>query len=128
MELGPKIMGKKNKSIRNDPTQLEAFREELKSVEQWAEYAAATDSELVRIAVIFGRIHIAPDIYVLTLDAVQQLIDDAIRLNIGEVAKALGGVAQLNPDKTITVARPEGESVETFPATPPDVQRPTLLH
>ena len=128
MELGPKIRGRTNKSIRVDPTQLKAFREELKSNKEWAEYAEASDAELHRIALIFARIHIAPDIYVLTLDAVNQLVDSAVRLNIGEVAKALGGVAQLNPNGSITVAKPEGDSLETFDAKPPAIRRPTFLH
>ena len=128
MELGPKIRGRTNKSIRVDPAQLKAFRQELKRNKEWAEYAEASDAELHRIAVIFGRLHVAPDVYVLTLDAVNQLVDDAVRLNIGEVARALGGVAQLNPDKTITVARPEADSTETFNAKPPEIRRPKFVH
>ena len=103
-------------------------REELKGDPEWAEYAKASDSELVVLATVFARVHIQPDVYVLTLDAVNQLVDEAIRLNIGEVARALGGVAQMNPDKTISVARVDGDSIETFDAKPPPIRRPPMIN
>ena len=79
---------------------------------------------------MFGRLHIQPDVFLLTTAAVQTLVNEAIRANIGEVARALGGVAQMNPDMTITVARPEADSTETFDAKPPTVPLPSplLLH
>ena len=128
MELGPKIRGRKIKSIRVDPSDLKLLRKELKASPEWAEYAKASDSELVRLAVIFARIHIKPDVYVLTLDSVNQLVDEAIRVNIGEVAQALGGVAQMNPDKTISVTRPEADSITTFKAKPTTIPRPTMIN
>ena len=128
MELGPKIRGIKSKSIRVDPSDLKVLRKELKATKQWAKYAEVSDSELVAIAFIFARIHIAPDVYVLTLDAVNQLVDEAVRLNIAEVARALGGVAQMNPDKTISVSRPEADSIKTFKAKPVAVRRPPMIN
>ena len=126
MELGPKIRGRKIKSIRVDPSDLKLLRKELKANKEWAQYAEGSDSEMVRIAVIFARIHIQPDVYVMTLDSVNQLVEEAIRFNIGEVARALGGVAQMNPDKTISVTRPGADSIETFKAKPPKIQRPSI--
>ena len=128
MKRRPSIKGQKSKSIRIDPTGLALFREELKGDPEWEEYAAATDSELVVLMTMFARLHIQPDVFTLTSAAVQTLVDEAIRLNIGEVARALGGVAQLNPDMTITVARIEGGSTETFNAKPPTPPRPSVLH
>ena len=128
MKRRPNIRGQKSKSIRIDPTGLALFRAELKGDPEWEEYAAASDSELVVLAVMFGRLHVAPDVFLLTTAAVQTLVDEAIRLNIGEVARALGGVAQMNPDKTISVSRPESGSVETFNAKPPTVPRPSVFH
>ena len=128
MKRRPSIRGQKSKSIRIDPTGLALFREELKGDPEWEEYAAASDSELVVLATMFARLHIQPDVYVLTLDSVNTLVNEAIRLNIGEVARALGGVAQLNPDMTITVARMEGDSTETFNAKPVTPPRPSVLH
>ena len=126
MELGPKIRGRKIKSIRVDPSDLKLLRKELKANKEWAQYAEGSDSEMVRIAVIFARIHIQPDVYVMTLDSVNQLVEEAIRFNIAEVARALGGVAQMNPDKTISVTRPGADSIETFKAKPPKIQRPSI--
>ena len=62
------------------------------------------------------------------LAAVNTLVDEAVRLNISEVARALGGVAQLNPDKTISVTRPEADSIKIFKANPPTIRRPSVLH
>ena len=128
MELGPKIRGKKVKSIRVDPSDLKLVRKELKANPEWSEYAEASDSELVRIAFIFTRIHIAPDVHVLTTKAVGTLVSEAIRLNIAEVARALGGVAQMNPDGTISVTRPEAESIETFDVKPPTIPQRTMVN
>lgn len=126
MEMGPKIRGRKIKSVRVDPSDLKLLREELKDTKEWAQYAEASDSELVRLGVMFTRVHIRPDVYVMTLDSVNQLVEEAIRFNIAEVARALGGVAQMNPDKTISVTRPGADSIETFKAKPPKIQRPTI--
>ena len=127
MKLGPKIRGRKIKSIRVDPSDLALLRKELKENPEWEQYGLASESELVRIAVIFARLHIQPDVFMLTSAAVQTLVDEAIRLNIAEVARALGGAAQLNADMTITVAQPERETI-TFNAKPPTPPRPTVLH
>ena len=127
MELGPKIMGKKNKSIRVDPSQLAAFREELKDDPEWSSYATATDSELVRVALIFGRLHVLPDVYVLRLADVNHIVGEAVRNAISGVATALGGVAQMNQDNTISVTKPESASIETFQAKPVRPKRiPTI--
>ena len=132
MELGPKIRlrGRKVKSIRFATAELEAFRKEMKRNPRWAEYASATDSEMIRIALIFGRLHVKhhEETYLLTLEEINQVVDAAVRLNIGQVARALGGVAQMNPDKTITVARPGADSTETFTAKSVPVPRPTFIH
>ena len=99
------------------------------NTKEWAHYAEAADSELVRLAVMFARLHLQPDMYMLTLDAVNTLVDEAIRINIGEVASALGGVAQMNPDKTISVTRPEADAIKTFKAKPLTVPLPKpMLH
>ena len=94
MELGPKIRlrGRKVKSIRFATAELEAFREEMKRNPRWAEYASATDSEMIRIALIFGHLHVKhhEETYLLTLEEINQVVDAAVRLNIGEVARALG--------------------------------------
>ena len=126
MKRRPNIRGQKTRSLRIDPTALALFREELKGDAEWEEYATASDSELVGLATMLARLHLQPDVFLLTTAAVQTLVDEAIRLNIGEVARALGGVAQMNPDKTITVARPEADSTETFNAKPPRVPRPEI--
>ena len=128
MKHRPHIRGQKTKAIRIDPTGLALFRKDLKADPEWAEYAKASDSELVVLATVFARIHIQPEVYVLTLDSVNTLVDEAIRLNIGEVARALGGVAQMNPDKTISVGRVDGDSIETFNAKPPTIRRPPMIN
>ena len=128
MELEPKIRGKKTKAIRVEESSLTSLREELKASKQWAHFADAADSELLRLAVMLARLHMQPDMLLLTTVAVQSLVDEAIRLNIGEVARALGGVAQMNPDMTINVARRDGDPIETFKATPVTVPRPSVLH
>ena len=127
MDLGPKIRGRKIKSIRVDPSDLKLLRKELKANPEWAQYAEASDSEVHRIAVIVARIHIAPDIYVLTLDAINQLVDEAVRNAIGGVALALGGVAQMNPDKTISVTRPGQDTIETLEANPVQPRRKPMI-
>ena len=129
MEPGPKIRGRTTRTVRVDPSELKLLREELKDTKEWAHYAEAADSELVRLAVMFARLHLQPDMYMLTLDAVNTLVDEAIRINIGEVASALGGVAQMDPDKTISVTRPEADAIKTFKAKPLTVPLPKpLLH
>ena len=124
----PNIRGLKTKAIRIDPIGLALFREELKGDPEWAEYAEVSESELVTLAVTFARVQIRPDVYVMTLESVNSLVDEAIRINIGEVARALGGVAQLNPDKTISVTRPEADGINTFKAKPVTVRRPPMIH
>ena len=98
----PVSRGQKTKAIRIDPTGLAEFREELKANSAWAHYAEAPDSELVRIAIMFGRLHMQPDVFMLTTDAVQTLLDEAVRNAISDVAAALGGVAQMNQDHMIS--------------------------
>ena len=125
----PKIRGKKTKSIRVDLSELKLLREELKDNKEWADYAEALDSELVRLAIMFARLHMQPDVFMLTTDAVQTLVNEAVQLNIGEVAAALGGVAQMNPDGTISVTRPmSSDSIKTFKAKPPTKKKPTFIH
>ena len=102
----PVSRGQKTKAIRIDPTGLAEFREELKANSDWAHYAEAPDSELVRIAIMFGRLHMQPDIFMLTTEAVQTLVDEAVRINIAEVALVLGGVAQMDRGGMISVTRP----------------------
>ena len=63
-----------------------------------------------------------------TLEAVNQIVDKAVRVNIGEVARALGGVAQMNPDKTISVTRPEADSIKTFKAKQVQPKLPKMIH
>ena len=75
-----------------------------------------TDSELVRVALIFGRLHVLPDVYVLRLADVNHIVGEAVRNAISGVATALGGVAQMNQDNTISVTKPESASIETFQA------------
>ena len=128
MELEPKIRGKKTKSIRVEAADLKLLREELKATKEWARYADAADSELVRLAVMFARLHLLPDVFVLTTEAVQTLVDEAVRLSIADVAGALGGVAQLNRDRTINVARMDGDPIETFKTTPVAFPRTAVLH
>ena len=126
--MRPKIRGRKIKSVRVDPSDLKLLREELLLDPEWAEYAEASDSELVRLTVMFARLHIQPDVFTMTLDAVNQLVSEAIRLNIAEVARALGGVAQMNLDKTINVTRPESDSIKTFKAKPVEPRLAPVLH
>ena len=132
MEPGPKIRGRKTKSIRVDPSDLKLLREELKGDPAWAEYAAASDSEIVRLAVMFARLHIQPDMYVMTLETVNTIVDEAVRINIAEVALVLGGVAQMDRDGMISVTRPESDSIKTFKAKPvakPAAKnKPTFIH
>ena len=91
-----KRRGQKTKAIRVDPTGLEEFREDLKADPNWAHYAEAPDSDLFRIAIMFGRLHLQPDVFMLTTEAVQELVNETVRLNIADVAMALGGVAQMD--------------------------------
>ena len=127
MEITPKIRGQKSKTIRVDPVGLADFRKRLKDSPDWAAYAEASESELHTIAVILASIHIRPEVYVMTLADINHLIDEAVRINIGNVARALGGVAQMNSDKTISVTRPESDSVETFPAKPVQPRRTPMV-
>ena len=111
-----KIRGKKTKAIRVDSSELALLRKELEGNPVWGEYAAASDSEVVRLALICARLYIQPNLYLTTLEDINHIVDEAVRINIGEVAEALGGVAQMGPDKTISVIKPGADSVQTFPA------------
>ena len=128
MKPRPNIRGLKSKTIRIDPADLALFRAALKGDPEWEEYAVASDSELVALGTFFGRLHLEADVFMLTTDAVQTLVNEAVSHSIAEVAGALGGVAQLKPDGTMTVARIESDSVETFQAQPLTVPRPALMH
>ena len=128
MGLGPKIRGRKTKSIRVDVSDLKSLREELKATKEWKHYAEAADSELIRLGVMFARLHMQPDVYVMTLESVNQLVDEAVKLNIGQVALALGGVAQMNPDKTITVMRPGADAPDTLKAKAVGLRRPPRIN
>ena len=97
MDLGPKIRGRKKKSIRFDPTDLKLLRDELKGDPNFEDYAAASDSEILRLAVFLARVHVSPDVFMMTLETVQTLLNESVRLNISEVARALGGVAAMTP-------------------------------
>ena len=57
MKRRPVIRGQKTKSLRVDPKGLAEFREELKGNPEWAEYAEASESELVVLATMFARIY-----------------------------------------------------------------------
>ena len=128
MDLEPKIRGRETKSIRVEVSDLKLLREELKATKEWERYAKAADSELVRLAVMVCRLHMQPDVFMLTTDAANTLVNEAVRLNIAEVARALGGVAQMDRDGKISVTRPEADSIETFAAKPVTPLRPAMLH
>ena len=55
-------------------------------------------------------------------------MNETVRLNIADVAMALGGVAQMDRDGIISVTRPESEAVKSFQWKPPTVRRPSVLH
>ena len=114
----PNIRGLKTKAIRIDPSGLAVFRERLKDSADWSEYAEVSESELVTCAVVLASLYISPEVQVLPKDGLMALLKDSIRENIGAVARALDGAAQLNDDMTITVAQQERETV-TFRAVPP---------
>ena len=124
----PNIRGLKTKAIRVDPVGLADFRKRLEASPEWSEYAEASESELVTIAVILASIYIRPEVVAMTLADINQLVDEAVRINIAEVALALGGVAQMGPDKTISVTRPESDSIETFEAKPVKPRRRPMIN
>ena len=66
--------------------------------------------------------------YVLTLEAVNTIVDEAVRINIAEVALVLGGVAQMDRDGMISVTRPESDSIKTFKAKPVAKRKPMFIH
>ena len=107
---------RKTESIRIDPYELEVFRDALKANPEFGSYAQASQSEVVRLALALACHHVRPDVYALTLEDVNHIVDEAVRINIGEVAQVLGGVAQMGSDKTISVMRPGAAQAETFPA------------
>ena len=124
----PNIRGLKTKAIRIDPKGLAEFRERLKASPEWAEYGEASESELVTCATVLASLYISPDVQVLPKGGLIVLLKDSIRENIGAVARAMGGAAQLNDtDMTITVAQPERETV-TFRATPPKAPEGVTVH
>ena len=127
MKRLPSIRGLKSKTIRINPADLALFRKALAADREWEEYAKASESELVVLATFFGRLHLEADVFMLTTNAVQTLVNEAVSHSIAEVAGALGGVAQLKPDGTMTVARIESDSVETFQAKPLTVPRPAVV-
>ena len=125
MKVAPKIMGTKNKSIRIDPDELAEFRKNLKANPKWVKYAKCTDSELVRLALIFGNIRVDRRVVTMPLLDAGQLLNDAIVSNITLVAASLGAVAQLNHDGTIAVSHPDWDSIKTFEAEMPTPNQPT---
>ena len=129
LKILPRMRGTKGKTVRVDVSELALFREELKGHRMWKDYAAAPDSELVRLGILLGRIHVSPDIYVVDLAAMQTLVDEAVAINVGNVARALGGVASFNyQDKTISVTSPESAKVETFNAIPISTPPVSVIH
>ena len=129
LKILPRMRGTKGKTVRVDTSELALFREELKGHRMWKDYAAAPDSELVRLGILLGRIHVSPDIYVVDLAAMQTLVDEAVAINVGNVARALGGVASFNyQDKTISVTSPESAKVETFNAIPISTPPVSVIH
>ena len=123
----PNIRGLKTKAIRIDPKGLAEFRERLKASPSWAEYSEVSESELVTCAVVLASLYISPEVQVLPKAGLMGLLRDSIQKNIGAVAKAMGGAAQLNDDLTITVAQPERKTV-TFRAVPPDDPEKVAVH
>ena len=128
MKFRPNIMGKKNKAIRIDPTDLDEFRQGLKADPQWAKYADCTDSELVRMAFIMGGLYVQPSVVTLPLGEISIMVKDAVSSSIARVAAALGAVAMLNDDGTIALSHPDWDSIETFKADPPKVRPAKMLH
>ena len=125
MKVAPKIMGSKSKSVRIDPDELAEFRKNLKANPKWAKYATCTDSELVRLALIFGNIRVDTRVVTMPLMDAGKLIHDAVTSNIAKVAAALGAVAQMNHDGTISVSHPDLDSIKTFEAEMPTPDQPT---
>ena len=124
----PSIRGLKTKAIRIDPKGLAEFRERLKANPSWVEYAEVSESDLITLAVVLASLHIRPELISMTLADIQQLVDDSVRSAIGGVAKALGGVAQMGPGRTIFITRPEADSIETFEAEPVKPRPSTLIN
>ena len=108
MELEPKIRGRKTKSIRVEANDLKLLREELKATKEWAQYAEAADSELVRLAVMFARLHMQPDVFMLTTEAVQTLVDEAVRFSIADVARRAGRRSATKPETGRSTVDAEG--------------------
>ena len=128
MKRRPKLRGHASKSIRVNPVELAALREELKGDPEWGEYAVASDSELVVLATMFARLHLQPDVFVMTQESVSTLVNEVVRLNIADVAMALGGVAQMDRDGIISVTRPESDAVKSFKWKQVTIPRPSVLH
>ena len=128
MKITPNIIGKKTKSIRVDPSELAEFRQNLKKDPQWAKYAGCTDSELVRMALIFGNIYVQPSVVTMEMSDHANLVYEAVSSNIAKVAAAFGGVGQLNPDGTTTLSHPDWDSLETFETTPVSPRPASIAH
>ena len=128
MKRRPRLRGHASKSIRVNPVDLAALREELKGDPTWGEYAVASDSELVVLATMFARLHLQPNVFVLTQESISTLVNEVVRLNIADVAMALGGVAQMDRDGIISVTRPESDAVKSFKWKQVTVPRPAVLH
>ena len=128
MKVAPKIMGKKRKSIRIDPDELAEFRKNLKANPKWAKYASCTDSELVRMALICGNFFVDPLVVSMPLVDAGLMVNDAVVSNITKVAAALGAVAQMNQDGTISLSHPDWDAIKTFEAEPPKERPNTLIN
>ena len=124
----PKIRGTKTKPVRVDPDELKEFSQRLRACPEWAAYADASQGELITIAVILASLYIRPEVYAITLADINHIVDEAVRNAIGGVATALGGVAQLNPDKSIRVTKPESDSITTLDAKPVQPKRTPVIH
>ena len=128
MKFRPNIMGKKNKAIRIDPTDLDEFRQGLKADPQWAKYADCTDSELVRMAFITGGIYIQPNLVTIPLAESANMLREAMDKAVAKVAAYFGGLARMDPDGNVSISHPEWDTIETFQADPPKPRQPSLLH
>ena len=85
----PNIRGLKTKAIRVDPIELAEFRKRLKANPEWAQYAESSESELVTISVLLASIYIRPEVVAMTISDFNHIVDEAVRINIAEVAKLL---------------------------------------
>ena len=79
---------------------------------------------------LLASIYIRPEVVAMTISDFNHIVDEAVRINIAEVAKLLGGVAQLDGNKSISVTKPGADSIETFQAKPVAVKprRTPMVH